>query len=467
MKFKKYFKYLVIFIVLGLIAVSIILTVNRMKQREVIEEYEEVGVVEEEPEIKEIMENYYVSDSVKFKNYSFICPDGWILFEEDNGSRVLIKNKSLTGKSLESIFILVEKLSDINKTGGSGDILDKYLETADKLEEVEIIEEETIYIDGIKASLTGYKYNSLLDEETEEIDLISYFEEDGYVYVIKYIGSNTDFSQAKDTYKNFVSTFSFDSNFERVKEEDKKNSINILIMGDDSGLGRAGGRVSGRTDIIMLLHINLDTHYGTIITIPRDTWVDIPGHGEGKINGAHAIGGIELALETVEQFSGLDIDNYIITDMDGFILLIDFLGGVTIEVTEDLADGFSGCYLDKGIHHLDGEKVLALSRNRHREGGAYARERESARIILALYEQNISFKNLIKLPAYVNFLLEYTWSDFRIADIIKMLPVLGKIKPQDIEIRTIPSWPQMVGNASAVVYDEEATRELFEEIKNQ
>ncbi|MFO7972317.1 MAG: LCP family protein, partial [Desulfobacterales bacterium] len=73
---------------------------------------------------------------------------------------------------------------------------------------------------------------------------------------------------------------------------------------------------------------------------------------------AHAIGGNELAVETIEEFSGLEIDNYIITDFDGFVPLIDFLGGVTIEVTEDLSDGFSGCYLDKGVHHLDGTQAL-------------------------------------------------------------------------------------------------------------
>lgn len=72
-----------------------------------------------------------------------------------------------------------------------------------------------------------------------------------------------------------------------------------------------------------------------------------------------------------------------------------------------------------------------------------------------------------KLPAFVNFLLNYTWTDLEFVDILRLPPSLGKINSQSIEIRTIPSWPQMVGNASAVVYDGEATQELFEGIKNQ
>ena len=238
-------------------------------------------------------------------------------------------------------------------------------------------------------------------------------------------------------------------------------------------MGRPGGRVSGRTDIIIILHLNLDTCKGTAVTIPRDTWVNIPGHGENKINGANAVGGTELTIEVIEELSGLEIDNYIITDFDGFIPLIDFLGGVTIEVGEDLNDDFSGCYLSKGVHHLDGKNALALARNRHRSGdgstqsGAFAREREAAKIIVALLDQKSTFERIAAMPLFINYLVEYTWTDLSFIDILKLLPVLGQIKSSDIELTGIPSWPQAVGNASAVVYDEEATAELFEEIKNQ
>ena len=101
------------------------------------------------------------------------------------------------------------------------------------------------------------------------------------------------------------------------------NKVNFIIWGDDSGMGRPGGRVNGRTDQNLFVHINLDTNKATITPIARDTWTSIPGHSNGKINGAHAMGGNDLAERTFEQFTGIPIDFYVITDFDGFVPLIN------------------------------------------------------------------------------------------------------------------------------------------------
>jgi len=293
------------------------------------------------------------------------------------------------------------------------------------------------------------------------------------LYIIKYMGIGIDTETALSDFKNFLQNFSLNPSEQSVKTPQKQDSVNILILGDDSAFDRPGGRVNGRTDIIIIFHLNLESGEGTIVTIPRDTWVSIPGHEDGKINGAHAFGGNELTVKTIEALSGLKIDNYIITDFDGFKPLIDFLGGVTVEVKENLSDSFSGCYLNIGVHHLNGEQALALCRNRHRngdpgqQGGAFARERESAKIILALYNQQTTFERFIKMPVFINYLIKYVWTDITFKDVIRFLPSFGKINTQNIKITTIPSWPEMVGSASAVVYDKEATKELFEEIKNQ
>jgi len=146
---------------------------------------------------------------------------------------------------------------------------------------------------------------------------------------------------------------------------------------------------------------------------------------------------------------------------------------VTVEVGENLNDDFSGSHLSKGIHHIDGKTALALSRNRHRagdgltQGGAFAREREAAKIIVGLLDQKSTFERIAAMPVFVNFLLKYTWTDLKLLDVLRLLPVLGKIKASDIDITGIPSWPQTIGNASAVVYDVEATAELFAEVNSQ
>lgn len=427
--------------------------------------------------------NYYVSSSKDFDNYSFVCPDGWKLYETKSGAGVILQNDINVESKNESIFISVDNISGLDQLQSEAGISDAYTGSVKNGGTVKLNNEETVSIGSETAKLMGYSYKSDLDNPEDKaesknpdltnIDLFTYIKKGEVVYSIKYIGKNVEETGAKETFKNFLADFSLNGEVQQKKQKDKNNSINILILGDDSGMGRAGGRVGGRTDIIILLHLNLDTCKGTAVTIPRDTWVDIPGHGGGKINGAHAFGGNELTVKTIENLSGLKIDNYIITDFDGFVPLIDFLGGVTVEVGENLNDGFSGCYLDKGVHHLDGITALALSRNRHRsgdgstQGGAFAREREAAKIIVALLDQKSTFERIAAMPVFVNFLLKYTWSDLKFLDVLRLLPVLGKIKSTDIELAGLPSWPQAVGKASAVVYDVEAAAELFEEIKNQ
>jgi LCP family protein required for cell wall assembly len=478
-----------ILLVIGLISSFILISISSCSKNDDIgksaEQNAADSVEQTSPEITvsettattttEERKNYYISSSEEFLNYSFICPEGWQLLDSVDGSRILLNNPDSSDNKTESIYIIVEPLEKIGELKTDEQIYSSYAGDAAKDGKVVIFEDEKITIDGNDVKLAGYEYRSLLndDENIKNIDYFTYIKKDNYIYAIKYIGQDIEDWQAKKTITGFISSFTFDDKVKKLKEKDKNSSMNILILGDDSAFDRPGGRVNGRTDIIIIFHINLDSGKGTVVTVPRDTWVNIPGHDDGKINGAHAIGGNELTVQTIEEFSGLTIDGYIITDFDGFKPLIDFLGGVTVEVGENLADGFSGCYLTKGIHHLNGEQALALCRNRHRNGdgttqsGAFAREKEAAKIVTALLEQKSTFERLIALPYLINFLLKYTWTDLQFKDILRLLPILGKVKTGDIEITGVPSWPQTIGKASAVAYDIEATQELFEQIKNQ
>ncbi len=501
MKIKRYLLYLLILIVVGVIAVSIIFALRDRNRQETAENTEESSgvankdgtgeaetvnqdaggeeIIEEEPED---FSDYYTSTSKDFNNYSFICPEGWTILEEKDGGRVLL-DRAGSGSSVESIMIMVEDPADF-KSGATGDeIVNEYLQiTEGGSIGAELIESFNAEIDGTEAEVSGYYYKSgLTDREestddsvyTDEIDLLTCFTDGGYIYIIKYMSSGTDKAEARETFEGFLSGFTMDNGIIGTRQEDGSDSINILILGVDSGLGRDFGIKSARSDINMIVHINLETYGTTIVTIPRDLWVPISGHNDGKINGAYTMGGTELAIQTFEDFSGLEIDNYIIADFDGFIPLIDSLGGVTIEVGEDLADGFSGCYLSKGVHHLNGEQALALCRNRHRsgdgstQGGAWAREGEAAKVIKALYEQKTTLERIMALPAFANFMLKYTLTDLAFTDLVRMLPALGNIGSNDITIRGVPSYSKMVGKASAVVHYEDETEQLFEEIKNQ
>ena len=249
------------------------------------------------------------------------------------------------------------------------------------------------------------------------------------------------------------------------------NKVNFIIWGDDSGMGRPGGRVNGRTDQNLFVHLNLDTNQAYIVTIPRDTWTAIPGHSKQKINSAHAIGGNDLALRTVEQFTGIKIDFYVITDFDGFEPLINALGGVTTTVEETIADSFSGCYLTPGTWALNGSQALALTRARHGRtlhgGGAFAREYQAGMLIADLLVQKRGMVSSGNLGEFLGFLSQFVWSNISIDQAARILPSLLAIDRSNIIVTTFPAWPQNFGKASAVGYDEATKNAFFRNIAAQ
>jgi LCP family protein required for cell wall assembly len=249
------------------------------------------------------------------------------------------------------------------------------------------------------------------------------------------------------------------------------NKVNFILWGDDSAFDRPGGRVSGRTDINIFVHLNLDTRKAILVPIPRDTWAAIPGYKTQKINGAHAIGGNALAEAAFENFTGIPIDFYAVTDFDGFKPLIDFFGGVTVTVEEDIADSFSGCYLTRGTHHINGEQALALCRARHGRslygGGAYAREMQAAMLLINLMQQKKDMVNLSNLPDFLNRLTGFIWTNISIDQARQILPVLTSMGEGDFSIQRFDSWPQRFGSASAVGYNAATKNQFFSWVASQ
>jgi len=148
---------------------------------------------------------------------------------------------------------------------------------------------------------------------------------------------------------------------------------NWLIAGSDSrqGLNRAQidalhvGFDSGtlNSDSLMLLHTG--TGRPVLISIPRDSYVPIPGHGENKINAALAFGGPTLLIQTVEEVTGLRIDHYMGIGFEGLVSVVNTVGGVRICLPSAIQDSYSGVNLPAGCHNLNGTQALAFVRDRH------------------------------------------------------------------------------------------------------
>ena len=160
--------------------------------------------------------NYYVSQSSEFENYSFICPDNWVLYESGQGSRVMLKNSNSVDSKMESIFIFIDDVSSNEELKDDESVISIYNLLLEGDPTVNMADEKTVSINGADAPLISYEYLSSLDtgttsEGTNCIDCFTFFRNGNYVYAIKYIGRGISTDGAQQTFSNFVSSFKLDS----------------------------------------------------------------------------------------------------------------------------------------------------------------------------------------------------------------------------------------------------------------
>jgi polyisoprenyl-teichoic acid--peptidoglycan teichoic acid transferase len=150
----------------------------------------------------------------------------------------------------------------------------------------------------------------------------------------------------------------------------------LLVIGTDGG--RAPGRGdANRSDSLMLIRVDPDTHRISYLSIPRDLRVEIPGYGTAKINAANQIGGPALTIATIKALTGLPVDHVVVLDFDGFKELIDAMGGIEVDVPKAIlsnrfdcpykparCDEWEGWRFEKGPQHMDGRRALVYSRIR-------------------------------------------------------------------------------------------------------
>jgi LCP family protein required for cell wall assembly len=173
-----------------------------------------------------------------------------------------------------------------------------------------------------------------------------------------------------------------------------------LVVGSDSreklskaerkrlGTGSAAGR---RTDTIMLLHVPDGGGPTVLLSIPRDSYVSIPGHGKNKINAAYAFGGEDLLVKTVEKATGLKIDTYAETGLGGFADVVDAVGGVEVCVKKALKDAKAHINVKKGCQTMDGKTALGYARARYSDlRGDLGRVERQRQVLAAIAKKTFS-----------------------------------------------------------------------------
>jgi LCP family protein required for cell wall assembly len=156
----------------------------------------------------------------------------------------------------------------------------------------------------------------------------------------------------------------------------------VLVIGSDA---RPGQPVTGtRADSIHIVAVNPRHGRVSIVGIPRDSWVSIPGHGSDKINAALVLGGPELLVETVERLSGVGMDAYLLTGFQGFERMVKAVGGIDVKIPYPISDVWANAHFRRGPEHLSGREALAFARVRHDlPNGDFGRSFNQGRLMIA------------------------------------------------------------------------------------
>ncbi|UVI30903.1 LCP family protein [Paenibacillus spongiae] len=200
--------------------------------------------------------------------------------------------------------------------------------------------------------------------------------------------------------------------------------VNILLMGGDNrGLKEND---QARSDSMLVASFDPVTKKAHLLSVLRDTFVPIEGHGEGRINTALALGGPNLAMKTIGDMTGLDIQYYVYTDFEGFKSLVDAIGGVDFYVEKNMnykdnADGNRyDIHLKKGQQHLDGDKALQYVRFRHDAMSDFTRTERQRNLLSAVADKLKSGWNIVRMKEILESVSPYIKTNLEVTDMLEL-----------------------------------------------
>ncbi len=241
---------------------------------------------------------------------------------------------------------------------------------------------------------------------------------------------------------------------------EKPKHINILFLGVDSV------DHSSRSDTIIVVGISPDKKVA-LLSIPRDTRVNVPGKGYTKINHAYAYGGIELLKKTIEDFMGIDINYYVKTDYQGFEKVIDKIGGIEINVEKRMyyVDKAGHLYIDlkPGKQVLDGKKAIQYVRFRHDKLGDIGRIKRQQKFLNALAQKLMKSGNILKNPSIIKDIFDALDTNLGLKEALPIVNMLNGIKREDIKFLMLPGKPKYIKGISYWIADMEKTKEIINE----
>jgi LCP family protein required for cell wall assembly len=258
---------------------------------------------------------------------------------------------------------------------------------------------------------------------------------------------------------------------ERAREEASKEAeeasgepLDVLVLGVDRRPDADKGS-STRSDTIMLVRVVPATGVVKLLSVPRDLYVEVEPGKEGRINSAYAYGGVDQARSVMEDLTGVDIDNYVIVDFEGFEKVIDAMGGVRVDVG-------SGVFPQKwnmgeGMEHLNGYKALKYARYRGTPRADLDRIDHQQKLLAALRRQALRWNIITKLPGIIKVTNENVNTDLGVLQVIPLARALvlnGKDnKMYTAELEGSPT--SLRGGEQVLMPDKEANEEILQDFR--
>jgi|LSQX01.2.fsa_nt_gb LCP family protein required for cell wall assembly len=218
--------------------------------------------------------------------------------------------------------------------------------------------------------------------------------------------------------------------------------FNVILLGID-----ARDQENSRTDLIMLSNVNPKEKTVQVVSIPRDTWVELPGVGHTKINHAHLLGEIKggaeegtwASLQAVSELLQCEIDYYIKLDFDVFSDFIDTIGGIEIDLEKPVTLTFDKKILPAGKQHLDGYMALKLVRERFSlPDGDFGRQKLQFLVLETLASKLLEPRSLPKLPALLEEIRNRVETNLNIGDVIALARTFQKLPKENITHIQLP-----------------------------
>lgn len=236
--------------------------------------------------------------------------------------------------------------------------------------------------------------------------------------------------------------------------------LNVLLLGVDA----RPGEQDARSDSLIVVSIDRSTKKIAMVSIPRDSLVEIPGRGKGKINTANAFGGAELARTTVEDLLGIEIPYYVKTNFEGFQEIVDTLGGVELEVDKRMYYPSEGINLKPGKQMLNGSNALAYVRFRHDALGDIARTQRQQKFLSALAKETLQASTIIKLPRLIPQLMGAVETNLGVRNAAFLAKAVSGLDPENIVTATLPGTFYNYKGASYWKVDEDKTKVVLNDL---